>query len=118
MRTVTAITSTGAGAGGDSAGTFACPPNRYANAMTGVRPLLAALLSTQPRDAAELTLSLVAIEALIGVPLPRAAYARSYWAESGPTKISTSLARVGWRMSRFDRDMRAVTFVRVPSISG
>ena len=73
---------------------------------------LITLLSAQTPETPELTVSLSELELLVGGPLPLSAYGRNLWTTTGSGKISAPIMRVGWRVSHFDRDMRAVTFVR------
>jgi len=82
--------------------------------MADVRALLAALLSAQPTETLELTLSLAELEALADAPLPRGAYARRFWMDRGDGKVNTALAQIGWRFVGFDRDAGAVTLGRLP----
>ena len=64
---------------------------------------------------AAVTLTLAEIEALRGKPLPRTAYARSWWALSRlGRKHVLPWAAIGWRVGAADfrRVEQAVTFVR------
>ncbi len=74
---------------------------------------LITLLSAQPPETTELTVSLAELEALAGEPVPLGAYARVFWVGRGGRKVTAALAQVGWRVVRFDRYTRSVTFVRV-----
>lgn len=74
---------------------------------------LITLLSAQPLETTELSVSLAALEALAGEPVPLGAYARHFWMNRGHGNPNTALTQVGWRVVHFDRDTRSVTFVRV-----
>ena len=74
---------------------------------------LITLLSAHSPETTELTVSLAALEALAGAPVPLGAYAARFWMNRGDGKPNTVLTQVGWRVVHFDRDTRSVTFVRV-----
>lgn len=78
-------------------------------------PLMAQLFDQLP-EITEVTVFLEEIANLAGEPLPASAYARTSWWSTGRGTIGTSLARVGWRVLRFDRHAHAVTFVRLPRV--
>ena len=70
-------------------------------------------LMTQPGD--RVTLTLAAIEAIIGMPLPRGARQRDWWQSTpGRTALRPAVHAGGWRivLDSFWGREPAVTFVR------
>ena len=71
--------------------------------------LLARHLAADPGDA--VTLTFAEVEALLGAPLPRSAYARSWWSAGQPSRARVWRG-VGWRVQRMNPARHTVTFVR------
>ena len=78
------------------------------------RPL-AWFLTAQPPEVHEVTLTFVALERLIGAPLPAGAYTATFWTNTRETSQGRHWLAVGWRRGRvlLRRLEPEVTFVRV-----
>ena len=74
---------------------------------------LAAYLAAQP--AAPVTCTFAAIEAVMGGPLPGAAFAPAWWYRP-VVRVPRALAAVGWRVVAVDIRAGTVTFERVPDM--
>jgi hypothetical protein len=86
---------------------------------TSYQPL-ADYLAAQPPETTEITLTIAAVEAVVGAPLPASAWARAWWSNKpyGRWEVRPWVA-AGWRVA--GTAMRSapptVTFVRVRSDS-
>ena len=80
---------------------------------------LADYLATLPPNITTVTLTLPAIEAVLGAPLPPGARGLRFWANApegwAPSPPAWAWHGAGWRVARFDRPAGAVTFARADS---
>jgi hypothetical protein len=82
---------------------------------------LAAYLAGLPPGTTTVTLTFAEMEALLGARLPAFAFRPQFWTYADRSRPMSSQARAwqgaGWRVARFDRIARAVTFVRADTIA-
>ncbi len=91
--------------------TLAMPPRRTPQKY---QPLTA-YLADLPTD--RVTLTLAAIEQIIGAPLPRSAQARHWWANTSSWSWSRAWLTAGWSVAIADmrHGVETVTFARQPA---
>ena len=70
------------------------------------------MLAGQPPDTTTVTLTLAALAALAGRPLPASATTPTYW--QGHTSVRRRLAAIGWRTARAGRGAATIPFARLP----
>ena len=76
---------------------------------TTYRPLVDHL---EAQSSSSITCTFAEIEAVLGRPLPRAAYTRTWW-RSRTTALGQRLAAAGWEVRAADERRGRITFGRV-----